>query len=155
MLEVTRSQLFLRVGNGKRNNIQHRQGVMKKILAWVTVMGLAVAAYAGEAPNIQIPELKAAIAAGNVVVIDANGTKSWREGHIPGAIDFAANKDHLATLLPANKQSLVVAYCGGPKCVAYKKAVSAVETLGYTNVKHLTAGISGWKKAGEKMETSG
>jgi len=127
---------------------------MKRILAVVTMVCLAAAAYAGEAPNIQIPELKAAIAAGNVVVIDANGTKSWKEGHIPGAIDFAANKDGLGKLLPANKDALVVAYCGGPKCMAYKKAVSAAEQLGYTNVKHLSAGISGWKKAGEKVETS-
>ena len=56
------------------------------------------------------------------------------------------------SLLPADKQTLVVAYCGGPKCKAYEKAVTAVEKLGYTQVKHLSAGISGWKKAGEKMD---
>ena len=128
---------------------------MKKVLALVTMVSLTAAAYAGEAPNISISDLKAAIAAGKMVVIDANGTKSWREGHIPGAIDFASSQDKLASLLPADKEALVVAYCGGPKCMAYKKAVASVEKLGYTNVKHLSAGISGWKKAGEKMETGG
>jgi rhodanese-related sulfurtransferase len=126
---------------------------MKKVLVLVTMVSLATAAFAAEAPNINIADLKAAIADGKVAVIDANGTKSWREGHIPGAIDFASNKDKLTSLLPADKQALVVAYCGGPKCKAYQKAVSAVEKLGYTNVKHLSAGISGWKKAGEKLET--
>ena len=125
---------------------------MKKVLAWVTMVVLTTVAYAAEAPNIDIADLKAAIAAQKVVVIDANGTKSWREGHIPGAVDFTASKDKLASFLPVDKQALVVAYCGGPKCMAYKNAVTAVEKLGYTNVKHLTAGISGWKKAGEKME---
>ena len=32
-------------------------------------------------------------------------------------------------------------------------AANAAKSLGYTNVKHLVAGISGWKKAGEKTET--
>ena len=125
---------------------------MKKVLALVTMVFLTAAVYAGEAPNISISDLKAAIAAGKVVLLDANGTKSWQGGHIPGAIDFSASKDNLASLLPADKGALVVAYCGGPKCMAYKKAAAAAEKLGYTNVKHLTAGISGWKKAGEKME---
>ena len=125
---------------------------MKKALTLVTMVFLTAAVYAGQAPNISIPDLKAAIAAGKVTVLDANGTKSWREGHIPGAIDFTASKDKLARLLPTNKDALIVAYCGGPKCMAYKKAVVAVEKLGYTNVKHLTDGISGWKKAGETMD---
>ena len=125
---------------------------MKKVLAWVTMVVLTAAVYAGETPNISIPDLKAAIAAGKVLIIDANGTKSWREGHIPGAINFVDSKDKLVSLLPADKGTLVVAYCGGPKCMAYQKAVTAVEDIGYTNVKHLAAGISGWKKAGEKIE---
>jgi rhodanese-related sulfurtransferase len=125
---------------------------MKKFLGFLTMVLLAVTVRAGEAPNISIPDLKAAIASGKVVLLDANGTKSWQKGHIPGAIDFTANTDKLASLLPADKGALVVAYCGGPKCKAYKKAVSAVEKLGYTNVKHLSAGISGWEKAGEQME---
>ena len=125
---------------------------MKKVFVWLSMVFLTAAAYAGEAPNISIPDLKAAIAAGKVSIIDANGTKSWREGHIPGAIDFTSSKDGLSRLLPTDKGALIVAYCGGPKCMAYKKAVAAVEKLGYTNVKHLTAGISGWKQAGEKME---
>ena len=48
-------------------------------------------------------------------------------------------------------RTLIVAYCGGPRC-AYKRAAGAAEKLGHTNVKHLSAGISGWLKAGEKAE---
>ena len=36
--------------------------------------------------------------------------------------------------------------------MAYKEAVVAAKKLGYTNVKHLSAGIHGWKDAGEKVE---
>ncbi|HUJ11773.1 MAG TPA: rhodanese-like domain-containing protein [Verrucomicrobiae bacterium] len=126
---------------------------MKKLLAFAAGVFLVANLYAGEVQDITIPELRADMASGNVTLLDANGTKSWKEGHIPGAIDFKASKDKLASILPKDKAAPIVAYCGGPKCVAYKAAVKAAEQLGYTNIKHLTAGISGWKKAGEKMES--
>jgi rhodanese-related sulfurtransferase len=86
------------------------------------------------------------------VLLDANGTESWQSGHIPGAIDFSAKKDSLASVLPGDKDVLVVAYCGNPQCPAYRAAAEAAKKLGYKNIKHLTAGIAGWKQAGEKME---
>lgn len=125
---------------------------MKKLLALLTTAFLAANLYAGEYPDISINDLKSAIAAKKVVVIDVNGTKSWEKGHIPGAIDFTTNKGKLASVLPKDKNALVVAYCGGPSCKAYQAAAQAAEKLGYKNVKHLSAGISGWMQAGEKTD---
>jgi len=125
---------------------------MKKLFALATTLLLAATVYAGDVKDITIPELKAAIDAKHVILLDANGSKSRKEGHIPGAIDFKASQDKLASLLPNDKGALVVAYCGGPQCVAYKAAVEAAKKLGYTNIKHLPAGISGWTKAGEPTE---
>lgn len=125
---------------------------MKKLIASCAVALLAVAAFAGPYPEIQMSDLKSAMTAGKVTLIDVNGTDSWKAGHIPGAIDFASNKDHLASVLPKDKNALIVAYCGGPKCQAYQQAAKAAKDLGYKNVKHLVAGISGWKEAGEKVE---
>ena len=125
---------------------------MKKILAGLVVALAATVALAAEFADITIPELKAAIAAKSVTLLDANGTDSWQAGHIPGAVDFSAQKEKLAELLPADKGALIVAYCGGPKCGAYKAAAAAATKLGYTNVKHLSAGIHGWKDAGEATE---
>jgi rhodanese-related sulfurtransferase len=71
---------------------------------------------------------------------------------IPGAIDFIAKRDHLAGLLPPDKNVLIVAYCGNPSCPAYRAAAAAAQKLGYKNIKHVTAGIMGWKDAGEKTE---
>ena len=124
---------------------------MKRLIILCATALFAVAVYAAHYPDIKIPELKSAITSKNVTILDANGTDSFRQGHIPGAIDFAANKEKLASLLPKDKKALVVAYCGGPKCTAYQTAAKAAEKLGYTNVKHLSAGISGWQEAGEKM----
>jgi rhodanese-related sulfurtransferase len=126
---------------------------MKTLLALIAgSLILATTALAGEFPDISIPDLKAAIAAKDVTVIDVNGTKSYKAGHVPGALNYDAVKADLDKALPADKSALVVAYCGGPKCMAYKDAAKAVKELGYTNVKHLVAGISGWKDAKEDLE---
>ena len=125
---------------------------MKNLLAFIAVLFSAVALYAGEYPDISIAELKTAIAEKKVTLLDANGSQVYQSGHIPGAIDFQANKAKLASELPADKSALVVAYCGGPTCPLYAAAAKAAQELGYTNVKHLSAGISGWKAAGAPTE---
>lgn len=125
---------------------------MKKLLALLATAILASSAYAGEFPDISIKALKKAIEAKKVVLIDVNGTESWEQGHIPGAVNFESQQAKLASVLPTDKKALVVAYCGGPKCKAYQAAATAAEKLGYKNVKHLSAGISGWKEAGQKTE---
>jgi rhodanese-related sulfurtransferase len=116
---------------------------------------LAIGACAAEPDFGDIPQadLATAIAAKTVTVIDVNGTASWKEGRIPGAIDFEAAKAELAKQLPADKGALIVAYCGGPKCGAWKRAAKAVAELGYTNVKHFSGGISGWKEAKAAVES--
>ena len=125
---------------------------MKKIFVLAVTALLAVSVYAAHYPEITIKDLKSAIASKSVTLLDANGSDTYKEGHIPGAIDFNASKAKLAKVLPKDKSALIVAYCGGPQCQAYQAAAKAAEKLGYKNVKHLAAGISGWHDAGEKME---
>ena len=103
-------------------------------------------------PDITKPELEKAIADKQVVLIDCNGSDSFAEGHIPSAIDFSKHDTGLAALLPTQRDALIVAYCGGPACGAYKAATDAASDLGYTNVKHYSGGISGWKKDGGAVE---
>jgi rhodanese-related sulfurtransferase len=107
------------------------------------------------APDISINDLKKAIEEKKVTVIDVNGSDSFKSGHIPTAVDYEANAEKLKEVLPKDKDALIVAYCGGPQCGAYKAAANAAVAMGYTNVKHLSAGISGWKTAGEKVEKEG
>ncbi len=124
---------------------------MKKLLTLVLAL-FATAAMASEYPDISIADLKKAIADKTVTIIDVNGAASYSRGHVPGAINFATEKDNLAAKLPSDKDALVVAYCGGPSCSAYKTAAKVAEELGYKNIKHLSAGISGWLQAGEATE---
>ena len=125
---------------------------MKKLFALFAATLISASAFAGEFPDISIADLKKAIADKKVTVIDVMGSKSYAEKHVPGAIDFASVKADFAKALPADKNALVVAYCGGPSCKAYQAAANAAEKLGYKNIKHLSAGISGWVAAGEKTE---
>jgi rhodanese-related sulfurtransferase len=126
--------------------------IMKNLLTLVLGLAFTATAFAGEFADITIPELKKAIAAKSVTVIDVNPADSYKAGHIPTAIHFEKEKATLEKSLPAEKNALIVAYCGGPKCQAYQDAAKKAKELGYTNVKHLSAGISGWKEAGEATE---
>jgi rhodanese-related sulfurtransferase len=125
---------------------------MKRILALLVTASVAVSAYAAEFADISVNEVKKLAESKSAVIIDVNGNDSYNAGHVPGAINFAAIKDNFAASLPNQKDGLIVAYCGSPKCGAYLKAAKAAEKLGYTNIKHMTAGISGWKAAGMKTE---
>jgi rhodanese-related sulfurtransferase len=128
---------------------------MKKLIALLCSLALATAVFAGgRFAEISHDELLAAVANNTVTVIDVNGSKSFVKGRIPGSVDFAANKDQLASLLPADKHALIVAYCGNERCNAYRNAAIAAEKLGYTNIKHYSPGLAGWKKSGAPMDKS-
>ena len=125
---------------------------MKKLLALLVAAFVAVSAYAGEFADISVKEVNKLAESKSAVIIDVNGDDSFKAGHVPGALNFAGIKDNFVLSLPKKKDALIVAYCGNPKCGAYLKAAKAAEKLGYTNIKHMSAGISGWKAAGMKTE---
>ena len=135
-------------------------GVMTLALACSPGLLMAQTAAAGAeqtkagVPDISLADLKQAIADKAVTLIDCNGSASYAKGHIPGAINFETAKTALVDRLPKEKSALVVAYCGGPKCGAYKAGAEAAAKLGYTNVKHFSGGITGWKEAKETLETA-
>ena len=124
---------------------------MKILTTLFSFILVSSALFAGEYPDISVKELQDAIKEGKVAVIDVNGQKSFSRGHIPTAIDFSSQGKKLSSLLPKDKNTLVVSYCGGPGCRAYKRGADAAAKLGYKNVKHLSAGISGWKRAGAEV----
>ena len=107
---------------------------------------------AAEFPDVSIKEVRTLSESKKAVIIDVNGTESYNKGHVPGALNWAAIKNDLESTLPKDKNTTIVAYCGNPKCQAYQAAAKAASKLGYKNVKHMSAGIAGWKEAGEKTE---
>ena len=127
---------------------------MKTLTTFAVALALSAftAVASSQFPDISHDELKQAMKEKKVTLIDVNGSESYAQGHIPGAIDFTANEDKLAANLPKDKSALVVAYCGNERCKAYMQAAIKAKEMGYTNVKHYSKGIAGWKSAGEKTE---
>jgi len=132
----------------------HEQSNMKKFITILATALVSLSVLAGEFSDISVSEVKALTESKKAVIIDVNGSESFAKGRVPGALDYAAIKGKLADALPKDKNTLIVAYCGGPKCKAYQAAAEAAAKLGYKNVKHMSAGISGWKEAGQKVEKS-
>ena len=127
---------------------------MKRLTAFLcTLLLTTLVALAGDKfPDISLADLKKAIVEKRVTLIDVNGSETYKVGHIPGALDFETAEAGLAAKLPAAKGALVVAYCADEHCGAFAFAAAKARELGYTNVRHYSPGIVGWKKAGEKTE---
>ena len=125
---------------------------MKKLSALIITLAVAVSAFAGEFKEISVKEVRSLVDDKKGVIIDVNGSESFKKGHIPGALNYDTVKAKLSAKLPEDKNTTIVAYCGGPKCRAYEAAAKAASELGYKNVRHLVAGISGWKEAGQPVE---
>jgi rhodanese-related sulfurtransferase len=83
------------------------------------------------------------IEAGQVTVLDVNSRQSWVKARVPGALhlDPAA---YTVSDLPTDKASSLVFYCSGPMCRKAPSAARRAKTMGYDNVKVMSAGISGW-----------
>ncbi len=127
--------------------------MIQRLFAIFASLFVVTLASAGEKfPSITHAELKQAIAEQKVVLLDVNGSSSYAAGHIPGAVDYSANADKIASMLPADKDALIVAYCGSESCGAYARAADAARKLGYKNVKHYAPGIAGWKASGESVQ---
>ncbi len=83
------------------------------------------------------------------LVIDARPKMTkYDKGHIPGSLSMPTSQfDKLQGLLPADKQTLIVFYCGGLNCALSHKSAFKAEGLGYSNVKVYAKGYPDWKKA--------
>ena len=78
---------------------------MKKLLSLFLLCSIGSFLQAGEYPDISVKELQKAIKDGKVTVIDVNGAKSFKRGHIPTAIDFSSQGKNLGKLLQRIRSS--------------------------------------------------
>jgi rhodanese-related sulfurtransferase len=135
------------------NQTSTQKTIMKKYFALLAAAFMTATVYAGEFADISPKDVLSAAKAKTAVIIDVNGPDSYKAGHVPGALNWSEIKADLAAKLPADKNTLVIAYCGNPKCGAYLQAAKAAKKLGYTNVKHMSEGIAGWNEAKLPTET--
>ena len=84
--------------------------------------------------------------------IDVNAPQSWLHARVPGAMHLDP-VHYSADDLPADKNALLVFYCSNPWCRKAPNAARRASTLGYNNVKVMSAGIEGWLRADLPVES--
>ncbi|MBW2437467.1 MAG: sulfurtransferase [Deltaproteobacteria bacterium] len=84
----------------------------------------------------------------DVMIIDARPKRAkYDKGHIPMAVSIPDSQfDKMSDQLPADKNALLIFYCGGLKCKLSHKSAKKAEKLGYTNVKVFADGFPGYMK---------
>jgi rhodanese-related sulfurtransferase len=84
----------------------------------------------------------------DVLIIDARPKRAkYDKGHIPGAVSIPDSQfDKMVDKLPANKDALLIYYCGGLKCPLSHKSAFKAEKIGYTNVNVFAEGFPKYKK---------
>ncbi len=93
---------------------------------------------------------------GSFALIDSRPAKRYEDGHIPGAISIPADgiSGKGAALLPADKKTPLIFYCGGITCGLSPASAEAAQKMGYTDIKVMLKGAPGWKKAGKTLVAS-
>jgi len=109
--------------------------------------------------EMQPEELSALIAKGDPAsyfLVDSRPAARFAEGSIPTAVSIPVPvmQKEGAKLLPADKNKLLVFFCGGVTCGMSTKDAGMAVKLGYTNVHVMLKGVPGWKKAGHAVVAS-
>lgn len=89
------------------------------------------------------------------VIVDARPAREFSKGHLPGAINISARElEEKWDMLPADKGTEVIFYCGGYKCPLSTKSAAKAVAQGYTNVRLFQAGYPAWKEAYGAVEVA-
>lgn len=100
-------------------------------------------------------ELRAAIDAGTVTIVDALGGDYYAQRHLPGAVALAPpDVDAQAAAVLPDLDAAIVTYCSNPACPNSGQVATRLATLGYRNVRKYRDGIEDWVGAGLPTESA-
>lgn len=120
-------------------------------------------AKAGNTPAIGVETVKDMLTKGeSFLLVDSRPLVKFLEGSIPSAVSIPDSTfDKKTGLLPADKATQLVFFCGGYECPLSHSSARKALALGYTNVKVCEAGEPAWVKlygasgAGLKVQSGG
>src|ERR1051326_9024144 len=86
-----------------------------------------------------------------MTLVDVREGEEWRAGHLPGAIHVprAWLEMQADDKLPDHDAPIVL-YCAGGNRSAL--AARTLRELGYSNLRHMVRGFSGWRDGGFRVE---
>jgi len=103
--------------------------------------------------EVTVPELIKMLADKSATAIDANNDSTRRQlGVIPGAVRLSSFSSFAESELPADKSKTLVFYCTNPSCESAPNAAKTAASAGYVDVRVLSAGVTGWAKAGHPVD---
>lgn len=97
--------------------------------------------------------VRAGLAAGTLVLVDALPETYYTTRHLPGAVNLVV--DDVAAKAPEllpDKAASIVTYCSNPACANSGQVAAQLQRLGYTDVRKYAAGIEDWVAAGLPTE---
>jgi rhodanese-related sulfurtransferase len=131
------------------------EAVLKLFVFTVVIMtaALSVQAAGPEFKVISTDQLKAMLDdKKDIVLIDSRTREEYQEAHIAEAISMPEkNFDEQITLLPQDKNALLIIYCNGVKCGKSKKAALKADAKGYKNLLIYSEGFPVWEEKGLKI----
>jgi len=138
---------------GEKCMLSHKSAVKAEKLGYTNIQVYA-AGYPdwvakGRLGSVSAAYVKKMLDAGKATVVDARPMKrKYAKGHVPGAISIPNSQfKKLVHMLPTDKKSPLVFYCGGLKCPLSVKSALKAKALGYTDVKLFQGGYPEWKAA--------
>jgi len=109
----------------------------------------------GNYKEVDLRVVKSAVKKGNALIIDTRPVKMFKRGHIPTSINIPdTHFEDYTNLLPSNKNSKIITYCGGYKCAKSHNVAKKLVKLGYKKVMVYAAGEPEWRKKGLEIEKS-
>ncbi len=110
-----------------------------------------LADYIAALPNtfnaIRVPDLAAELDSGaELLLVDVRTPDEYGEGFIEGAINIPLNELTLHLDMLPNLDQAIVVYCGSGHRSAL--AMTALNLLGYSNVRSMLSGVNAWTGAG-------
>ncbi|HTF99133.1 MAG TPA: rhodanese-like domain-containing protein [Nitrospirota bacterium] len=123
--------------------------------AVILLMHLAPPSFAADPQftTITTEQLKSMVDANKpMALIDARTRDEYEEAHIDGAISMPEKTfDDTLSMLPPDKNALLVLYCNGVKCGKSRKAATKAAAKGYTNIQLYSEGFPVWEEKGYKI----
>ncbi|SDI47017.1 Rhodanese-related sulfurtransferase [Actinokineospora alba] len=105
--------------------------------------------------SITRDELKAAIDAGAVTLVDALGGEYYAKQHLPGAVALVlTDVDAQASTVLPDRDAAIVTYCSNFACPNSGQVAERLTALGYTDVRKYGDGIEDWVAAGLPTESA-
>ena len=81
------------------------------------------------------------------LIVDARPAIKYNEGTVPGALNLPFQEwEKLKGLLPSDKNSQLIFFCGGFKCDLSHKSAAKAREMGYTDVRTYAEGWPVWKE---------